>query len=69
MSQQKPRHPNEYGAANCTILTIATYLAQRKLNADSVEVVVNGETIPRDLWHEFNIRNEDSVKVIRDRLT
>lgn len=66
MSQEKPRHPNEYGGANCTTLSISTYLAQRKHNPDTVEVVVNDEVVPRDLWDEYNIRDEDKVRVIRN---
>lgn len=65
MSQQKPRHPNEYGGASCTLLTISTYLAQRKHNADAVDVKVNGEIVPRELWDEYNLGDEDTVKVIR----
>ncbi len=65
MSQEKPRHPNEYGAANCTTLSISTYLKQRKIKPESVAVAVNDEVVPRHLWDEYNIRDEDKVEVVR----
>lgn len=65
MPQDTPRHPNEYGGANCTTLSISTYLAQRKIKPESVAVAVNDEVIPRHLWDEYNIRNEDKVEVVR----
>lgn len=76
MPQDKPRHPNEYGAANCTTLSISTYLKQRKIKPESVAVAVNDEVVPRHLWDEYNIQNDDKVEVVRavsggdhDRLT
>lgn len=65
MPQDKPRHPNEYGAANCTTLTISTYLAQRKIKPDSVAVAVNDEVVPRHLWDEYDIKQDDRVEVVR----
>ncbi len=65
MPQEKPRHPNEYGGANCTVLTITTYLEQRKIKPDSVAVAVNDEVVPRHLWDEYNINNDDKVEVVR----
>lgn len=65
MPQEKPRHPNEYGAANCTTLSISTYLAQRKIKPESVAVAVNDEVVPRHLWDEYNIGNDDKVEVVR----
>lgn len=65
MPQDEPRHPNEYGAANCTTLTISTYLAQRNIQPESVAVAVNDEVVPRHLWDEYNIRQDDRVEVVR----
>lgn len=65
MPQDKPRHPNEYGGANCTTLTISTYLAQRKIKPESVAVAVNDEVVPRHLWDEYNISQNDRVEVVR----
>lgn len=59
------RHPNEYGGMSCSLLTITTYLEQRRIKPESVAVAVNDEVIPRDLWDEYNIRKEDRVEVVR----
>lgn len=56
---------NDHGAASCNLLTISTYLAQRKIRPSSVAVAVNDEVIPRHLWDEFNIREEDTVEIVR----
>lgn len=65
MTQEKPTHPNEYGAANCTTLTITTYLEQRRIKPETVAVAINDEVVPRNLWDEYNISNDDKVEVVR----
>lgn len=65
MTDNDKKHPNEYGAMNCNLLTITTYLEQRRIKPDSVAVAVNDEVIPRHLWDEYGIQNDDKVEVVR----
>jgi len=65
MSSDTPKNLNDYGAMNCSLLTITTYLEQRKIKPDSVAVAVNDEVIPRALWDEFNIKDDDKIEVVR----
>ena len=65
MTSENKRHPNEYGGANCSLLTITTYLEQRKIKPETVAVAVNDEVVPRALWDEYNIKDEDKVEVVR----
>lgn len=59
------KHLNDFGGMNCNLLTITTYLAQRQIKPESVAVAVNDEVIPRHLWDEFNIKNDDKVEIVR----
>lgn len=65
MTQDDTRHMNDHGALSCSTLTITTYLEQRRIKPESVAVAVNDEVVPRHLWDEYNIRNEDKVEVVR----
>ncbi len=65
MTDDSTKDLNKYGGANCTILTITTYLRQRKIDPKTVAVAINDEVIPRDVWDEYNIRNDDKVEIVR----
>ncbi len=59
------KHLNDFGGMSCSLLTISTYLAQRKIAPESVAVAVNDEVVPRSLWDEYNLRDEDKIEVVR----
>lgn len=59
------KHLNDFGGMSCSLFTISTYLAQRKIAPESVAVAVNDEVIPRSLWDEYNLRDEDKIEVVR----
>lgn len=59
------KHLNDFGGASCVLLTISTYLEQRKIDPNTVAVAVNDEVVPRRLWDEFHIKNDDRVEVVR----
>ncbi|MCO5214887.1 MAG: sulfur carrier protein ThiS [Thermomicrobiales bacterium] len=59
------KHLNDFGSMSCSLFTISTYLAQRKIKPESVAVAVNDEVVPRSLWDEYNLRDEDKIEVVR----
>lgn len=65
MTNDDTKDLNEYGGMSCNLLTISTYLAQRRIDPKSVAVAINDEVIPRNLWDEYNIGNDDKVEVVR----
>lgn len=65
MTDDRLKHLNDYGAANCSLLTISTYLRQRKIDPATATVTINGEVVPPELWDQYNIGNNDEIRVIR----
>lgn len=65
MTNDDLKNLNDHGAMSCTTLSITSYLKQRKIDPKTVAIAINDEVIPRDLWDEYNIRDEDKVEVVR----
>ena len=65
MTDDSTNNLNDFGGMSCSLLTITMYLKQRKIDPKTVAVAVNDEVVPRDVWDEFNLRDEDRVEVVR----